>query len=137
MWLVSCFGFNGPLRQSFSLYRAVFQRGRKKRENIDERKKSKQPPPASTASAIGPFSTILSKISFKLLNIITRLYGHYSMGYFYLNLFLGSELNLLTLNKRYVGQGYHGSPSKNFCVNATAVNHKDDRMAMLSLIVLN
>ena len=37
IWLVSCFGFNGPLRQYFSLYRAVFQRGRKKREKIDER----------------------------------------------------------------------------------------------------
>ena len=23
-WLVGCFGFNGPLRQYFSLYRAVF-----------------------------------------------------------------------------------------------------------------
>ena len=26
-WLVGCFGFNGPLRQYFSLYRAVSQRG--------------------------------------------------------------------------------------------------------------
>ena len=25
-WLVGWFGFNGPLRQYFSLYRAVFQR---------------------------------------------------------------------------------------------------------------
>ena len=25
-WLVGCFGFNGPLRQYFSLYRAVPQR---------------------------------------------------------------------------------------------------------------
>ena len=25
-WLVVCFGFNGPLRQYFSLYRAVSQR---------------------------------------------------------------------------------------------------------------
>ena len=24
-WLVGCFGLNGPLRQYFSLYRAVFQ----------------------------------------------------------------------------------------------------------------
>ena len=36
--LVSCVGFNGPLRQYFSLYRVVSQRGRKKREKIDERK---------------------------------------------------------------------------------------------------
>ena len=25
-WLVGCFGFNGPLRQYFSLYQTVFQR---------------------------------------------------------------------------------------------------------------
>ena len=25
-WLVGCFGFNGPLRQYFSLYRAISQR---------------------------------------------------------------------------------------------------------------
>ena len=35
-WLVSCFWFNGPLRQYFSLYRAVSQRGRKRREIIEE-----------------------------------------------------------------------------------------------------
>ena len=38
-WLVGCFGFYGPLRQYFSLYRAVSQGGRKKLEKIDERKK--------------------------------------------------------------------------------------------------
>ena len=38
IWLVSCFGFNGPLWQYFSLYRAVSQRVRKKRNKIDERK---------------------------------------------------------------------------------------------------
>ena len=32
-WLVGCFGFNGPLRQYFSLYRAVAQR---EGERIDE-----------------------------------------------------------------------------------------------------
>ena len=36
--LVGCFGLNGPLRQHFSLYRAFSQRGRKKREMIDESK---------------------------------------------------------------------------------------------------
>ena len=36
-WLVGCFAFNGPLRQYFSLYRAVSQkRERKRRERIDE-----------------------------------------------------------------------------------------------------
>ena len=29
-WLVGCIGFNGPLKQYFSLYQAVSQRGRKK-----------------------------------------------------------------------------------------------------------
>ena len=37
-WLVGCFGFSDPLRQYFSLYQAVSQRERKKREKIDERK---------------------------------------------------------------------------------------------------
>ena len=60
VWLVSCFGFNDPLKQYFSLYRAVSQRVRNKREKIDERKKmSKQTPPAPTASAIDPCPTII------------------------------------------------------------------------------
>ena len=61
-WLVGCFGFNGPLRQYFSLYQAVSHRGRKKREKIDERKNVQTSPPAPTASAIGPCPTI-SQIS--------------------------------------------------------------------------
>ena len=36
-WLV-VFGLNDPLRQYFSLYRVVSQRGRKRRERIDESK---------------------------------------------------------------------------------------------------
>ena len=36
-WLVCCFGFNGPLRQYFSLYQAVSQRGGERVEKrIDE-----------------------------------------------------------------------------------------------------
>ena len=31
-WLVGCFGFNGPLRQYFSLYRAAPQREREQEE---------------------------------------------------------------------------------------------------------
>ena len=31
-WLVGCFGFNGPLRQYFSLYRAVSQREGERRK---------------------------------------------------------------------------------------------------------
>ena len=59
-WLVGCFGLNGPLRQYFSLYRAVSQReGERSEKTIDERKISKQPPPASTASAVGPCPTII------------------------------------------------------------------------------
>ena len=49
-------------------------------------------------------------------------FGHNTMGYLYYNLFLGSALLLPTLRKRQVGQGNHGSPTKSFCVNATAVN---------------
>ena len=37
-WLVGCFGFNGPLRQYFSLYRAVSQREGERGERTDENK---------------------------------------------------------------------------------------------------
>ena len=37
-WLVGCFGFNGPLRQYFSLYQAVSQREGERGEKIDESK---------------------------------------------------------------------------------------------------
>ena len=56
-WLVGCFGLNGPFSQYFSLYRAVSQRRRKKREMRE--KMSKQPPPAPIASTIGPCLTII------------------------------------------------------------------------------
>ena len=59
IWLVGCFGFNGPLRQYFSLYRAVSQREGERRKRIDESKMSKPPPPAPTASAIGPCPTVI------------------------------------------------------------------------------
>ena len=58
--LVGCFGLNGPLRQYFSLYRAVSQREGERKEKRQMREKmSKQPPPAPTASAIGPCPTII------------------------------------------------------------------------------
>ena len=59
--LVGCFWLNVSLRQYFSLCPAVSQRekARKKREIIDERKMSKQPPPAPAASAVGPCPTII------------------------------------------------------------------------------
>ena len=37
-WLVGCFGFHGPFRQYFSLYRAVSQREGERRGRIDESK---------------------------------------------------------------------------------------------------
>ena len=59
-WLVGCFGFNGPLRQYFSLYRAVSQREGERGEKRQMREKmSKQPPPAPTASATGPCPIII------------------------------------------------------------------------------
>ena len=58
--LVGCFGFNGPLRQYFSLYRAVSQRVGERGEKEQMRvKMSKQPPPAHTASAVGPCPTVI------------------------------------------------------------------------------
>ena len=56
--MVGCFDFSGPLRQYFSLYRAVSQRGRR-RERIDERKMSKQSPSEPTASTSGQCPTII------------------------------------------------------------------------------
>ena len=57
-WLV-VFEFNGPLRQYFSLYRAVSQReGEREEKGYLRVKMSKQPPPAPTASAVGPCPTV-------------------------------------------------------------------------------
>ena len=59
-WLVGCFGFHGPLRQYFSLYRAVSQReGERKEKRYMREKMSKQPQPAPTASGIGPCPAII------------------------------------------------------------------------------
>ena len=53
-------GFNGPLRQYFSLYRAVSQReGERGEKGQMGVKMSKQPPPAPTASAVGPCPTAI------------------------------------------------------------------------------
>ena len=58
--LVGCFGLNGPLRQYFSLYWAVSQREGERGEKEQMRvKMSKQPPPAPTASAVGPCPTVI------------------------------------------------------------------------------
>ena len=42
LWLVGCFGFNGPLRQYFSLYRAVSQREGERGEKGQMREKNVQ-----------------------------------------------------------------------------------------------
>ena len=49
-WLVGCLGFNGPLRQYVSLYRAVSQREgeRERRERIEEETKNVQTTPTRT-----------------------------------------------------------------------------------------
>ena len=61
--LVGCFGFNGPLRQYCSLYRAVSQREGETGEKGKMRvKMSKQPPPAPTASAVGPCPTVVQLV---------------------------------------------------------------------------
>ena len=58
-WLVGWSGFNGPLRQYFSPYRAVSQREGERGERIVRVKMSKPPLPAPTASAIGPCPTVI------------------------------------------------------------------------------
>ena len=47
LWLVGCFGLNGPLRQYFSLYRAVSQRVGEREERIDESKNVQTTPTRS------------------------------------------------------------------------------------------
>ena len=59
-WL---FWVNGPLRQYFSLYQTISQREGEGVEKGQRRvKMSKQPPPAPTASAIGPCPTIIQTV---------------------------------------------------------------------------
>ena len=54
-WLID-FGFNGPLRQFFSLYRAVSQReGERGKKGQMRVKMSKKNPPAPTASAVDSY----------------------------------------------------------------------------------
>ena len=58
-WLVGSW-LNSPLRWYFSLYWAVFQREGEREEKRQRRvKMSKQPPPAPTASTIGPCHIII------------------------------------------------------------------------------
>ena len=45
--LVGCFGFSGPLRQYFSLCRAVSQREEERNDDRREKKMSKQPAPTA------------------------------------------------------------------------------------------
>ena len=68
--MVGCFGYNGPLRQYFSLYWAVSQRKREIRERIDESKNVQTTPPAPTASAIGPCPTVIKIVGFGWLVVL-------------------------------------------------------------------
>ena len=47
-WLVGCFGFNGPLRQYFRLYRAVSQREGERGEKRTDESKNVQTTPTRT-----------------------------------------------------------------------------------------
>ena len=53
-WLVGCFGFNGPLRQYFSLYRAVSQREGERGERIDESENVQTTPTRTYCKRIRP-----------------------------------------------------------------------------------
>ena len=59
-WLVGCFGFNGPLRQYFSLYRAVSQReGEIGEEKIEESKNVQTTPTRTYCKRSRPLPTII------------------------------------------------------------------------------
>ena len=55
-WLVGCFGFNGPLRQYFSLYQALSQRERERGERIDENKNVQTTPTRTNCKRNRPLS---------------------------------------------------------------------------------
>ena len=57
--MVGWLGFNGPLRQYFSLYWAVSQREGERGERIDQSKNVQTTPSEPTASAIGPCPTVI------------------------------------------------------------------------------
>ena len=50
-WLVGCFGFNGPLRQYFSLCRAVSQREGERGEKGQIREKMSKQPPPAPTAS--------------------------------------------------------------------------------------
>ena len=59
-WLVGYFGHYSPLRQYFSLHRAVFQREGERKEKWQTRvKMSKNTSPAPSASVVGPCPIII------------------------------------------------------------------------------
>ena len=59
-WLVGCFGFNGPLRQYFSLYRAVSQREGETGERIDESKNVQTTPTRTYCKRSRPCPTVIN-----------------------------------------------------------------------------
>ena len=58
-WLVGCFGFNGPLRQYFSLYRVVSQREGERGERIDESKNVQTTPTRTYCKRNRPCPTVI------------------------------------------------------------------------------
>ena len=57
-WLVGCFGFKGLFETVFqSMSGRLPERGRKRREKIEESKNVQTTPPAPTASTVGPCPT--------------------------------------------------------------------------------
>ena len=73
-WMVGCFGFNSPLKQYFSLYRAVSQREgeREEKREREESNNVQTTPPAPTASAIGPCPTIIQIVGRPGTGILLR-----------------------------------------------------------------
>ena len=95
-WLVGCFGFNGPLRQYFSLYRAVSQREGERGEKGQMRvKMSKQPPPASTASAVGPCPTVIQFVGRPVLRLYNNRQTQWKLCRPQIHRFLMSRLILV------------------------------------------
>ena len=59
IWLVGCFGFNGPWDSILVCVGPSPKEGERREKRQTREKMSKQPPPAPTASTVGPCPTFI------------------------------------------------------------------------------
>ena len=101
-WLVGCFGFNGPLRQYFSLYRAISQREGERKEKDRREKKCPNNPHPHLLQGQKALALLLSKLVIGRLGtgslprtIATPDHPHKTQRYFILSLLVGITIVFL------------------------------------------